>query len=90
MTATQPDLLDLLAEHDHVCDYRAGYLAALRHAACYVQDYEHDRTTAARIQGPILRAIAIAECPECNLSGCIVEAGGRHVDHHPLPGRGAK
>ena len=136
MKATQPDLLDMLADHDTVaesiilgsdaaraigrfapdgpigyraasdpdaplraerasaegdelrhragCDYRAGYLAALRHAACYVQDYEHDQATAARIQAPILRAIAIAECAECNLSGCIVADNGRHVDHHPI------
>ena len=82
------ELLNLLADHGHGagCDYQAGYLTALRRATCYVQDYEHDPATAARIQAPMLRAIAIAECTECNLSGCIVADNGRHVDHHPIGG----
>jgi len=81
-----PDLLDHLAEHEaHVCDYRTGYLAALRQAAAYVADYGHhlDRADVARIQAPILRAVTIADCPDCNLHGCVVDEHGRHHDHHP-------
>lgn len=65
------DLLDLLAEHEHEpggCDYRAGFLAGLRRAAAYVQDYGHrlDRADVARLQAPMLRSLAIAECDVCN------------------------
>ena len=82
------DLLDFLAEHEHGdCDYRAGYLAALRRAAAYVQDYGHhlDRADIVRLQAPMLRSVAIAECDECNAHGCI-DVDGRHVEHHPLGG----
>jgi len=72
--------------HRAGCDYRTGYLAALRCAATYVQDYAHDPATAARIQAPMLRAIATAECDECNTHGCVINDNGRHVDHHPTGG----
>ena len=82
------DLLDLLAEHEHEpggCDYRDGFLAGLRRAAAYVQDYGHrlDRADVVRLQAPMLRSLAIAECGECSRHGC-VEVDGRHVEHHPL------
>ena len=72
--------------HRAGCDYRAGYIAALRCAATYVQDYEHDPAIAARIQAPMLRAIAIVECPDCNTLGCVVDDQGHHIDHHPIGG----
>ena len=82
------DLLDLLADHDHerdACDYRAGYLAGLRRAAAYVQDYGRhlDRADVVRLQAPMLRSVAIAECTECNTHGC-VDVDGKHVEHHPF------
>lgn len=85
---TQPDLLDELAAHNHAsgCDFQDGYLTALRRAASYVQDYAHDNTIAARVQAPILRSLAIADCAECNAVGCVIDNHGRHVEHHPLGG----
>lgn len=88
MTA-QPDLLDILAEHEHTpggCDFHAGFVTAMRRAAAYVQDYGHDvpDPVLVRMQAPMLRAVEIAQCEVCNPHGCVVDDQGRHVDHHPL------
>ena len=83
---TQPDLLDMLAEHAVVPDFRAGFLAGLRRAVTYLQDYGHTVPTDALValQAPLLRALAVAECDDCTLSGCVVDEHGRSVEHHPL------
>lgn len=90
MAVQYPDLLELLAEHDHRpdgCAFEAGYVAALTRAAAYVQDYAGDlpKATVVRLQAPLLRAIAVAQCRECDPHGHVVR-DGRHVDHHPLGG----
>lgn len=85
---TAPDLLDLLAEHDHAtgCDYSQGFITGLRRAATYVQDYAGDlpREVVARLQWPMLRAVDVATCGVCNPLGCVLDAQGRSTDHHPL------
>ena len=84
-----PDLLDLLAEHDHTCDYQAGLAAGLHLAGGFVQDYGHTspRVDVVRIQSALFRASAVAACGECNASGDVIDEKGRAIDHHPTGGR---
>lgn len=86
--SAQPDLLDILAEHEHAaagCDFHAGFVAAMTRAATFLQDYAADlpKATVTRLQAPMLRAVAVATCHECNPHGQVVH-DGRHTDHHPL------
>lgn len=74
--------------HRAGCDYQAGYAAGLHRAAVFVQDYGHTspRVDVLRIQSALFRAADVAACRECNASGCVTDAKGRSVDHHPAGG----
>lgn len=87
-TASAPDLLDMLAEHEHAesaCDFQVGFLAGLTRAATYIQDYGHPlpRPELVAIQAPILRAATVAACTTCDASGNVLDDRDRHRDHHP-------